>query len=72
MKKFDGYEKERMRGLCVNIVLYVFLPGGDYLRPSALRFKRNGEVWGYDPGEGWRNLTGAKATGPHSSDRWEF
>ena len=71
MKKFDSYDKKRLRTLCVNVLLYVFPPGGGYIRPSGLRFKRTGEVWGYDAGNGWRCLSGSKASGPGSSARWE-
>lgn len=73
MKKFDTHDKERLRMLCANLLLYTYPPGGGYARPHAIRFKRNGEVWGYLAAHsGWRCLAGYRAEGPASTDRWEF
>lgn len=72
MPKIDSSDKERLRMLCVNHLLYVFPSGEGYFRPSGIRFKRNGEVWGYRPLKGWQSMGGMGATGPRSSDRWTF
>lgn len=72
MKKYHSFDKDRMRTLCANVLLYVFPPEGGYFRPTAIRFKRNGEVWGYRSGKGWQNMAGATGEGPRSFDRWNF
>jgi hypothetical protein len=71
--KITHYEKERLRYLAANVLLYVRRDGNFVFRPSGMRFHRDGTVSGYHPGEGgWTRLDGMTADGPRSGDSWTF